>query len=163
MSGSGQRRFLQMLRKKPFTASRAGRGSCSVAGMTHSRRIELKEMLEERLRTIETQVRHKIRGFRDSEAADTMPPPAALDDPAHEDIDFALVQMQAETMEKLNAALARLAADQYGICDECEEEIPGKRLRAVPFTTRCRPCQERVEQVELRARRTTSPVFAPLP
>jgi len=131
--------------------------------MTHSRRIELTEMLEDRLRTIETQVRHKIRAFRDSEAADITPPATALDDPAREDIDFALVQMQAETMEKLTAALARLAADQYGICDECEEEIPGKRLRAVPFTTRCRPCQEQVEQVELRARRTTSPVFAPLP
>jgi len=148
--------------KTAITATAPGVVLAPSPGMTHSRRIELKEMLEERLRTIETQVRDKIRAFRDSEAADTTPP-AAPDDPAHENIDFALVQMQAETMEKLNAALARLAADQYGICDECEEEIPGKRLRAVPFTTRCRPCQERVEQVELRARRTTSPVFAPLP
>jgi DnaK suppressor protein len=130
--------------------------------MTHSRRVELKEMLEDRLRTIEAQVRSKIRGFRESEAVDAAgPQPAAMDDPVPEDIDFALVQMQAETMEKLNAALTRLAEGQYGICDECEEEIPGKRLRAVPFTTRCLTCQERVEEVATRARRS-SPVFSAL-
>jgi DnaK suppressor protein len=130
--------------------------------MTHSRRVELKEMLEHRLQTIEAQVRHKIRGFREAERDDAGPQPLALEEPAHEDLDFALVQIQAETMEKLTAALARLANDQYGICDQCEEEIPGKRLRAVPFTTRCLSCQERAEQAEIRARRST-PMFAPLP
>lgn len=130
--------------------------------MTHSRRAELKVMLEERLHEIEAQVRDKIRGFREAESVDAAgQQTSALEDPAHEDIDFALVQMQAETMDKLNAALARLAQGQYGICDECEEEIPGKRLRAVPFTTRCRPCQERAEQVQMRTRRT-SPVFSAL-
>jgi len=130
--------------------------------MTQSRRAELKLMLEERLHEIEIQVREKIRAFREAQMVDAAGQQiTALDDPAHEDIDFALVQMQAETMDKLNAALARLAQGQYGICDECEEEIPGKRLRAVPFTTRCRTCQERAEQIEMRSRRT-SPVFSAL-
>jgi DnaK suppressor protein len=62
--------------------------------------------------------------------------------------------MQAQTLERINAALTRLEAGEYGICDECEDEIPEARLRALPFATRCRACQESVEQVEQRERRS---------
>jgi DnaK suppressor protein len=126
--------------------------------MTHSRQAELRTMLEERRSELEAQMLQKIRSFRDKESLDVTRPAVDLsDDPAHEDLDFALVQIQGETMERIRAALARLASDEYGICDECEEEIPEKRLRAMPFATRCRECQERAEgAAALRARRTGS-------
>jgi DnaK suppressor protein len=83
------------------------------------------------------------------------------DDPAHEDIDFALAQMQAETRDKIHAALERLSLCEYGICEGCHQEIPTTRLKAVPFATRCRGCQERAEEVARRVRRR-SPGFARL-
>jgi DnaK suppressor protein len=125
--------------------------SCFVQGMTHSRHVELKEMLEARGRAIEAQVQQKVRGFRDTTNVDTSRPQADLsDDPAHEDLDFALVQMQSQMLEHVTAALGRLQSGEYGICHECEEEIPEKRLHALPFATRCLPCQASAEQNSLR-------------
>jgi|tagenome__1003787_1003787.scaffolds.fasta_scaffold19798029_1 DnaK suppressor protein len=111
-------------------------------------------MLELRRRDLEAQVQQKIRAFRDTENADTTRSPTDLsDDPAQEDIDFALVEMQAQTLDRVDRALNRLKAGEYGICDDCEEEIPEARLRALPFATRCRTCQEAAEQSEARQRR----------
>jgi len=122
--------------------------------MTHSRHAELKKMLEVRRAAIEGQVQQKIRAFRDTASAETLRPPADLsDDPAQEDLDFALVEMQAQMLENITAALARLQAGDYGICHECEEEIHEKRLRALPFATRCLSCQESAEHIQRRERR----------
>src|SRR5262249_47994965 len=60
--------------------------------------------------------------------------------------------MQAETIDKIRLAIERISSSDYGICESCQEQIPVKRLRAVPFTTRCRNCQETTESVERRAR-----------
>jgi DnaK suppressor protein len=121
--------------------------------MTHSRQSELKAMLEGRRAALEEQIHHKIRAFRDTDNVETTRPAIDLsDDPAQEDIDFALVQMQAQTLNNISSALSRLEAGDYGICRECDEEIPEARLRALPFATRCRTCQEEAEAAERRAR-----------
>jgi DnaK suppressor protein len=39
-------------------------------------------------------------------------------------------------------ALDRLDAGDYGICLSCEEPIPAKRLRALPWARYCVACQE---------------------
>jgi RNA polymerase-binding transcription factor len=121
--------------------------------MTKSREVDLRRMLEQRRSEIEGQVQSKIRGFRDTDNTEAQRLRTGLsDDPATEDIDFALVQMQSQTLEKIRAALARLVAGDYGLCDQCVEEIPETRLRALPFATRCRNCQETAERSEHRSR-----------
>lgn len=108
-------------------------------------------MLEGSRQAIEELVQQKIRGFRDTTSGETTRPPTDVsDDASQEDIDFALVQMQAQTLEQITAALGRLQSGDYGICRECEEEIPEARLRALPFATRCLPCQASAEQLQLR-------------
>jgi DnaK suppressor protein len=44
------------------------------------------------------------------------------------------------------AALRRMAEGTYGVCDSCHKEIPLGRLRAVPHTRYCAPCQQRRPQ-----------------
>jgi DnaK suppressor protein len=123
--------------------------------MTHSHHAELRQMLEARRYAIEEQVQQKIRAFRDRASAETTRPRADLwDDPVHEDLDFALVEMQAQTLKNITAALGRLRAGDYGICRECEEEIPEKRLHALPFATKCLSCQGSAEDIQRRGRRT---------
>jgi DnaK suppressor protein len=39
-------------------------------------------------------------------------------------------------------ALARVESGQYGICLACEEPIPDKRLKAIPWARYCVYCQE---------------------
>ena len=81
-----------------------------------------------------------------------------------EDIEFALIQMKSETLNKINDALVRLEQGNYGNCFECGEEIAEKRLRALPFAVRCKDCEEAREVAEQRerqlaARRGTSSLF----
>ena len=50
---------------------------------------------------------------------------------------------QAEIVQQIDRALRRLAEDpeMVGLCEECEEEIPDKRLELMPFATLCAECQ----------------------
>ena len=69
-----------------------------------------------------------------------------------EDLEFALVQMKSETLNKITDALTRLEQGTYGNCFECGEEIAEKRLKALPFAVRCKDCEEARENAEQRER-----------
>ncbi|HEY2845036.1 MAG TPA: TraR/DksA family transcriptional regulator [Bryobacteraceae bacterium] len=45
-------------------------------------------------------------------------------------------------LRMVNEALDRLKSGDYGICQACEEPIPAKRLRALPWARYCITCQE---------------------
>ena len=66
------------------------------------------------------------------------------------DIEFAPIQMKAETLDQINQALSRLDEGAYGYCLECGEEIPERRLHALPFAIRCKDCEEALEVAEER-------------
>jgi DnaK suppressor protein len=50
---------------------------------------------------------------------------------------------QAELVGQIDRALRKLAErpDEYGLCEECEEEIAPRRLELVPHATLCTECQ----------------------
>jgi DnaK suppressor protein len=52
------------------------------------------------------------------------------------------------TLGLIEAALNRLDRDEFGICQEYDDEISLKRLFALPWASRCKPCQERYERRE---------------
>ncbi len=129
--------------------------------MSRSRYNELKEMLNERRREIQAEVQGKMRGVREegtwggklNEVLDAV---ESAEADIQEDIEFALVQMKSETLNKINDALARLEQGDYGYCYECGEEIAEKRLRALPFAVRCKDCEEAREVAEQRERQLAS-------
>jgi DnaK suppressor protein len=43
-------------------------------------------------------------------------------------------------MLRIEAALRRLDAGDYGLCEECGDEIPAKRLEIDPAIERCVDC-----------------------
>jgi RNA polymerase-binding transcription factor DksA len=51
----------------------------------------------------------------------------------------------------VEAALERLDDGTYGICSECQSEIPPRRLQALPFAVLCVQCQS-LEDKRARAR-----------
>src|SRR5258708_8898321 len=69
-----------------------------------------------------------------------------------DEIEFALIQMKAETLNKIDEALRRLEEATYGYCFECGEEISERRLRALPFAVRCKDCEEAREAQQPRDR-----------
>ena len=129
----------------------------AVASSSDTRYDELKQMLEERRREIVNEVQGRIRGVR----ADGAEKPHEVVDQGEtseadiqEDIEFALIQMKAETLNKINEALLRLEEGRYGRCFECGEEISEGRLRALPFAGRCKDCEEAREVAQQRERST---------
>jgi DnaK suppressor protein len=121
---------------------------------------ELKQMLEGRRRELQAEVQGKMRDVRAtgevtklSEVFDAVESSEA---DIQEDIELALIQMKAETLNKVDDALARLEQGTYGNCFECGEEIAEKRLRALPFAVRCKDCEEARETAEQRERQLTA-------
>ena len=51
-------------------------------------------------------------------------------------------------IKKIRAALARIEKGEFGICEECGEEIGIARLKARPVTTLCIKCKSRQEEEE---------------
>ncbi len=45
-----------------------------------------------------------------------------------------------EEIRKIEAALARIEAGEYGFCARCGEEISAERLDLVPYTPFCKDC-----------------------
>src|SRR5215831_18853185 len=129
--------------------------------MAHSRYVELKRMLEERRRELQAEVQGKMRGVREegtwggklNEVLDAVESSEA---DIQEDLEFALIQMKSETLNKIDDALLRLEQGEYGYCYECGEEIAEKRLRALPFAVRCKDCEEAKENAEQRERQQAS-------
>ncbi len=124
--------------------------------MNRGRYAELKNILEERRREIMGQVQEKIRDVR-TEGANN--PNVGVLDAAEsseadiqDDIEFALIQMKAETLHKIEEALRRLDEGSFGYCFECGEEISERRLRALPFAVRCKDCEEARETAQQRDR-----------
>ena len=46
---------------------------------------------------------------------------------------------------QIEHAMQRAVEGQYGLCEDCEDQIPGERLKAWPEATRCVECQRRHE------------------
>ena len=128
-----------------------------VATKAPTRRYEdLKQILEDRRREILSEVKGKIRDVRtegsSSKSNEVFDAGESSEADIQEDIEFALIQMKAETLNKINEALARLEEGTYGHCFECAEEIAQPRLRALPFAVRCKDCEEAREMAQQRER-----------
>ena len=120
---------------------------------------ELKRILEDRRREILTEVQDKMRDVRaeaSGEGQGVLDAAETSEADIQDDIEFALIQMKSETLNKINEALRRLDEGTYGNCFECGEEIAEKRLRALPFAVRCKDCEEAREVAEKRERQMAS-------
>lgn len=60
---------------------------------------------------------------------------------------------EREKLHAIDEALLRIKEDEYGICEECEEEIPLGRLKALPFARHCVRCKSDLEKVQAQAKR----------
>jgi len=79
----------------------------------------------------------------------------------HYEMDVTLSDRLRRQLAQIEAALERLARNDYGICEDCGEFIGLARLRALPFAQRCSSCQSRAEAQERRVRRPVlEPVFS---
>lgn len=60
---------------------------------------------------------------------------------------------EREKIRNIDEALARLADGEYGICEDCEEEIPLGRLKVMPFARLCVKCKADLEKLQAQTKR----------
>jgi DnaK suppressor protein len=125
-----------------------------VGATTGNRDYDLKKMLEDRRGELLREVQGGIRDAQSdiSKERQVLDQGESSEVDIQEDIEFALIQMKAETLNKIDVALRRLNEDTYGVCFECGDEIAERRLRALPFAVRCKDCEEARETAERRER-----------
>jgi RNA polymerase-binding transcription factor len=63
-------------------------------------------------------------------------------------------ERDCHALAEIDAAVTRLAAGKFGLCEACALPIPLGRLRAVPTARLCVTCEERAEQANQRLFKT---------
>ena len=119
----------------------------------HNQRFEsLKQMLEERRQEIVEKLR-TIREAMPDQRLDVQDAEEQAVTDFAKDMEFALVQMKADTLGRIDEAMRRLEAGTYGECAECVTEITAARLKALPLP-RCLAATARSRRRLGRPRRT---------
>ena len=118
-----------------------------------TRDARLRQVLEAERRQMEDNMRERKRDGRSEGPLDARDVVDIADATLQQEIDLALLQMRVATVGRIDEALRRLDAGQYGFCFECDEAIAESRLRALPFAVRCQACEKKREQEQGAARR----------
>lgn len=119
------------------------------------RRADVRRLLVERRQELLNEIRSRVRDARQEAAGAThhaTQHDEAFEAEPEDDLAFALIQMKAETLERVNAAVRQVDEGTYGYCVDCGDAIASSRLRALPFAVRCRDCEETREHEQHRVR-----------
>ena len=114
----------------------------------------LKTILEHRRWQLVRELQDRIRAVRSDGLTerDVVDDAESSEVDIQDDIGFAVLQLKAETLKKIETALRRIEEGDYGDCVECGREIADARLRALPFAMRCRACEAGREATERHER-----------
>ena len=114
-------------------------------------------LLEAELLTRETQLDQRLAeqhgGLTRAERAHELLEQASDNAPEREDergLGQTITDIEARELAAVKAALARLRDGEYGLCAQCDAEIPFDRLRAEPWALRCVACEGAREAAALR-------------
>ncbi|MFC1857120.1 RNA polymerase-binding protein DksA [Thermodesulfobacteriota bacterium] len=108
------------------------------------------KLLTEQLKNLLNQADGAARNLRDS--ADSMPDPT--DRATFEVVlgfQLRIKDRESRLIKKILEALDRIEDGSYGICEECEEKISIRRLKARPVTILCIDCKTKQEAFEKAA------------
>jgi len=79
----------------------------------------------------------------------SVPTHPADDDVEGLDAEIAIAQNEELLLEQVDAALERVEAGTFGVCQQCGREIDAERLQAVPYASHCIACaRDQREQIE---------------
>jgi DnaK suppressor protein len=111
-----------------------------------ARHTRLRHMLSTRRLEMQDDVHRRIRQGRTGHPTEVRDAVEHSDADFYEEMEHTLLQMRSDMLTRVDEALLRLDAGEYGSCSECAGGISERRLRALPFTVRCQACEEKHEQ-----------------
>jgi len=114
-------------------------------------RMILEKLKEDTLREIRKSVKNG------TEAVAAIEPGGDIYDQASSERDrelgLLLGDREREKIHSIDEALLRINEGDYGICEECDEDIPLGRLKAMPFTRHCVKCKSDLEKLQAQTKR----------
>lgn len=114
-------------------------------------RMILEKLKEDTLREIRKSVK------KGTEAVAAIEPGGDIYDQASSERDrelgLLLGDREREKIHSIDDALLRIDEGEYGICEECDEDIPLGRLKAMPFTRHCVKCKSDLEKLQAQTKR----------
>jgi len=114
--------------------------------LTSSEREHLAKMMDERKPVLRAEIRAGLKRMRVEGYDELLSGTSDAGDESLAslvtDITNAEVARDAEELQDIHAAEARLANGTYGICIDCDEPVPYARLLAYPTAKRCIACQQ---------------------
>ena len=150
MTVFGQQRGDYRIENKRFLRAKAdpivaGYGArLALTHAMHTRQKRADEIIDFRSLLLEERARITGGNHRDLEIL-VLPGSLAVEDQAplmHDQ--FVVLRrhgMDRQKLELIDGGLERLDRGEFGLCAECEEPIPVKRLKVVPWAACCVTCQ----------------------
>lgn len=59
--------------------------------------------------------------------------------------DYGLLESERHVLDDIQDALERIKEGTYGLCRQCNKQIPGKRLQIIPWALYCVACESEME------------------
>lgn len=66
-------------------------------------------------------------------------------DAADQELNATLLENEEFLGDEIAAAIARIDAGKFGVCEACSEAIPAERLDILPYARYCVPCTEKLQ------------------
>jgi RNA polymerase-binding transcription factor DksA len=99
-----------------------------------------------RLRTVLLQKHDEItRGLRNHRLVDALTAGEPFDGAEQRDVDLLRFAADLGVLSEIRSALDHISDRTFGVCEDCGERIPAKRLEALPWARYCLTCQNRLE------------------
>jgi len=92
------------------------------------------------------QLDEEIREGKENELDEGMDTYDLASEERDREINLILGDRDRDKLQAIEDALDRIEEDEYGLCEQCEEEIAQARIEALPFTRLCVACQEELEK-----------------
>jgi DnaK suppressor protein len=121
-----------------MTASVSGQEKVRLKTRLEQRRSELLSSIRQQLLESDNQTYNELAGRVHDSAEEAVADLLT-------DIGLANIDREVGEFRDIEHALIRIATGVYGICIDCEAEIPVERLSAYPTAKRCLACQQRHE------------------
>ncbi|MFO1351753.1 MAG: TraR/DksA C4-type zinc finger protein [Gammaproteobacteria bacterium] len=105
----------------------------------------LKRRLQQRATELKKQIQQELLASNDQRFIDLAGQVHDVEEEAFADllVDLNLASIDRHVLElqEIDAALKRMAANEYGLCTDCGQSIAARRLEAYPASQRCISCQ----------------------
>lgn len=124
----------------------------STTPLSQDQRAALAVLLQFRLAALESDRASQLHGLTQAESArQTLLQDAddARQRAGEHEVEGIVADIDSGEFNAIHAAIQRIHGAGYGLCVDCQADIPFDRLRIEPQTLRCAPCQTLCERNNL--------------